>query len=110
MNSVVLVGNLGEDAKVIQTANGFEIVKLLVATRSLSNKDQSPDWHQVVVKGKLAQTCKRCQKGLKVAIRGHLHTRSWMDNDGKKQYKTEVVAEEVQFHSKLNPVDDDSDE
>jgi len=110
MNIVMLVGNLGENAKVINTNSGNDLVKLVVATRSLSNPDQAPDWHTVVVKGKLALICQRCIKGQKVAIKGYLHTRSWVDSQGQKQYRTEVVAEEVEFHSKLGPKLEDSSE
>jgi single-strand DNA-binding protein len=34
-------------------------------------------------------------KGKQVYVEGRLHTRSYDDKDGKKQYFTEVVAEDV---------------
>lgn len=103
MNTVCLVGHLGKDAEVINTKSGTMMVKLIVATRSRVNLDNKPDWHTVMVKGKLAHTCVRCIKGMKVAVSGYLHTHTWEDEQGKKQYKTEVVAEEVEFHSSPGP-------
>lgn len=102
MNVVCLVGHLGKDAEVINTKSGTMMVKLLVATRSRVNPDNKPDWHTIMIKGKLAHTCVKCKKGMKVAITGHIHTHSWEDESGKKQYKVEVVAEQVEFHSSLN--------
>jgi single-strand DNA-binding protein len=34
-------------------------------------------------------------KGKQIYVEGRLQTRSWDDKDGKKQYMTEVVADEV---------------
>lgn len=113
MNNVILVGHLGKDAELITTKSGTSMVKLLIATRpKYRNKvdgreENSPDWHKVLVKGKLAQTCVRCKKGMKVAISGYLHNHSWIDSNGEKKYSYEVVAEEVEFHSPLGPRDEE---
>lgn len=109
MNVVVLVGHLGEDAKVVNLENDNVLVKLLLATRSQTNADGKADWHNVVVKGKLAHTCKPLKKGMKIAVNGHLHTHSWVDkNSGEKKYSVEIVAEKVEFHSSLNPKKEES--
>ena len=50
------------------------------------------DWHSVVLWGKAAEHAGSLTKGARVAIEGKLQTRSWDGKDGKKQYKTEVVA------------------
>ena len=44
-------------------------------------------------------------KGLQVAIAGRIQVRSWDDNEGKKRYTTEVVANECFFadSKKENP-------
>lgn len=99
MNVVNLVGNLGKDAEVIDTKSGGVLVKLLVAPRE--HDREKPEWVTVVVKGKLAHTCSRCKKGMKVSIQGRLHTHSWEDKDGKTQYRTEVEANTVDFHTSL---------
>lgn len=109
MNVVVLVGHLGEDAKVVNLDNDNVLVKLLLATRSQTNADGKADWHNVVVKGKLAHTCKLLKKGMKIAVNGHLHTHSWVDkSSNEKKYSVEVVAEKVEFHSALNPKKEES--
>ena len=41
------------------------------------------------------QLAQRIKKGTRIYIEGRLQTRSWDDKEGKKQYKTEVVADRV---------------
>jgi len=46
--------------------------------------------------GNLAEICKRyLSKGQRVYVEGRLQTRSWEDNEGKKHYRTELVANEM---------------
>lgn len=40
---------------------------------------------------------KHFQKGGMIAVVGSIQSRSWDGNDGKKQYATEVVVDEVYF-------------
>lgn len=57
-----------------------------------SDAPDLPD-HQVVVWGKLAETCGQyLSKGRQVLLEGRLQTRSYEDNEGAKRYVTEVVA------------------
>jgi single-strand DNA-binding protein len=52
----------------------------------------------VVAWNKLAELCNQyLQKGRRVYVEGRLQTRSWDGQDGQKRYRTEVIANEVQF-------------
>ena len=54
-------------------------------------------WHNVVVFGKLAETCaKYLKKGRQVYVEGRLDTRVW-ESDKQKHQRTEIVASRVQF-------------
>jgi len=106
MNSVFLVGRLGADPEMRQTATGKSVCNLRVAT-DRANKDgvkQDPDWHRVVVWDRQAETCERyLEKGRMVAITGRLQHRSWEGDKGEKKFMTEVVAYRVQFFGSGQP-------
>jgi single-strand DNA-binding protein len=103
VNKVILVGNLGKDPELRYTPGGQAVCDLRLATTdSYTGKDgekkESTEWHTVVVWGKQAENCSQyLSKGRQVYVEGRLRTRSWDDKEGKKQYRTEVVAQTVQF-------------
>ena len=103
MNKAYLYGRLGAEPAFKQTAKGTSVAELRLATDS-SYRDRAgamievTDWHSVVVFGKDAENCKAVlHKGSKVSIVGRISTRSWEGKDGKKQYKTEIIAENIIF-------------
>jgi single-strand DNA-binding protein len=50
----------------------------------------------VVAWGNLAEICKQhLRKGQQVYVEGRLQTRSWEDQDGRKRFRTELVANEM---------------
>lgn len=103
VNKVLLIGNLGRDPELKKTPNGKSVCTISIATTK-KRKDQSgqllekTEWHSVVLWNKLAETVHRfLKKGSSVFIEGELSTRSWESPDGQKHYKTEVVANNMQF-------------
>ncbi|MDO4643916.1 MAG: single-stranded DNA-binding protein [Cardiobacteriaceae bacterium] len=38
-----------------------------------------------------------CKKGSQIYIEGKLQTRKWTDNNGKDNYTTEIIAEQIQM-------------
>ena len=100
VNKVILVGNLGKDAETKFTPGGAAVTKFTIATGRRWKDQQSgewkeeTDWHNVVL-WRAENLANYLLKGKQVYIEGRLHTRSYDDKDGKKQYFTEVVAEEV---------------
>ena len=60
-------------------------------------RQESTDYHNVVVFGRQAETVNQyLKKGSGAFVEGRLQTRSW-EKDGVKQYRTEIVADRVQF-------------
>lgn len=104
VNKVILVGNLGRDPEVRATPSGQSVCSFSIATsdrftdRSGQQRDQT-EWHNVVVWGKQADLCGQyLKKGRQVYIEGRLTTRQYEAKDGTgKRYRTEVVAQRVQF-------------
>jgi single-strand DNA-binding protein len=98
MNRAILVGNLGRDPEIRTMNNGDMVADFSLATsRRWKNKDgekqETTQWHKVVVFGKLVQVVESyLQKGTKVAIEGEIQYRSW-EKDGEKKYVTEIVLQ-----------------
>ena len=103
LNKVFLIGNLGQDPEVRHTNSGQAVANLRVATsRKFKDKDgawqEQTEWHTVVCFARTAETAGQyLRKGSKIFVEGRLQTRSWDDREGKKQYRTEVVAEMLKF-------------
>ena len=57
---------------------------------------EDSEWFNVVAWGSLAEICKQhLMKGQQVYIEGRLQTRGWEDTEGKRHYRTEIVANEM---------------
>ena len=102
MNKVVLMGRLTEDpeTKYTQTNNTLVCNFSLAVNRRFARQgeERQADFINVVAWSKTGEFCsKYFTKGQQVGVIGRLQTRTWDDEEGKKHYVTEVVAEEVYF-------------
>jgi len=103
VNKVILIGNLGKDPEVRFTSGGQAVANFTIATNDSwtdkqGQKQERTEWHRIVVWGKLAELCgEYLSKGRQCFVEGRLQTREWTDKEGKKNYTTEVVAQNVQF-------------
>ncbi|MFW5703204.1 MAG: single-stranded DNA-binding protein [Candidatus Dojkabacteria bacterium] len=100
LNQVKLLGNMTQDVELRYTSNSTPVANFSIATnRRFKQNDQwqdATDFHNIVVFGNLAdQLGKRAKKGTRILVEGRLQTRSWEGNDGKKNYRTEVIADDV---------------
>ncbi len=101
INKVILVGNLGADPKVSNTANGSKIVNLNIATSDVwkdklsGERKERTEWHRVVIfNAQLADIAEKyLRKGSKVYLEGQLQTRKWEDANGQEKYTTEIVLQ-----------------
>ena len=101
MNKALLVGRLTRDPELRHTQTGRAVCQISVAiNRPFSNQDgqREADFINVVVWDKQAENlAKYVRKGSQVAVEGRIQTRNYDNNEGKKVYGTEVVAQSVQF-------------
>jgi len=101
LNKVMVIGYLGRDPEMRYTPSGRPVTSFSVATsRSWVATDgerrEETEWFNVVAWGSLAEICKQhLYKGQQVYVEGRLQTRGWEDADGKKHYRTELVANEM---------------
>ncbi len=100
VNKVILIGHLGRDAEMRFTQSQVAKTTFSVATNRRWKDQQTgewkeeTDWHNVVL-WRSENISSYLTKGQQVYVEGRLQTRSWDDKDGKKNYITEVVADNV---------------
>jgi len=103
MNKVILMGRLGQAPELRYTQSGDAVCNFSVATNNKwtdenGKKQESTEWHRVVMFKKQAENCNQyLVSGSKVLVEGKLKTRQWEDKDGNKRYITEISANNVQF-------------
>jgi single-strand DNA-binding protein len=103
LNKAFIIGNLTRDPELKALPSGMSVTSFSVATNRVWKdakgvKQEAADYHNIVVFGRQAETVAQyLKKGSSVYVEGRMQTRSWDGQDGKKQYRTEVVADRVQF-------------
>jgi len=101
LNKVQIIGNVTRDPEVRQIASGQMVCTIGIATNRTwkdqsGSKQEAVEFHNVVCWGRLAEIAGQyIKKGSKVYFEGRLQTRSWDDDSGKKNYRTEIVAENM---------------
>ncbi len=105
INKAMIYGNLTRDPEMKALPSGMQVCSFSIATNRVYNdrdgkRQEAVDYHNVVVFGKQAENCaKYLTKGNSAYVEGRMQTRSW-DKDGQKHYRTEVIADRVQFGPK----------
>ncbi|MBS4175447.1 single-stranded DNA-binding protein [Bacillus sp. FJAT-49736] len=101
INQVMLVGRLTKDPELRQTMDGKSVLNVTIAlNRHFRNSfgEIEADFVQCTLWSKTAEnTAKYCSKGSVIGVVGRIQTRNYENQEGKKVYVTEVVAETVRF-------------
>ena len=109
LNKAILIGNLTRDPELRSLPSGVKVCSFSLATNRVWKdkngvRQESADYHNVVVFGRRAETVAQyMKKGSSILVEGRMQTRSWEDKtSGEKKYRTEVVADRTQFGPKSN--------
>jgi len=103
LNKAFIFGNLTRDPELRALPSGMNVCNFGVATNRVfkdrdGKKQEQTDFHNIVVFGRQADTVAQyLKKGSSVFVEGRMQTRSWDGKDGEKKYRTEIVADRVQF-------------
>ena len=103
LNKALVYGNLTRDPELKSLPSGTAVTNFSIATNRVyndrdGNKKEDTEFHNIVVFGRQAETTAQyLKKGSSALIEGRISTRSWEGEDGKKNYRTEIIAERVQF-------------
>lgn len=101
LNKVMIIGRLTRDPEIRTTPNGANVASFSVATGfswtdQQGQKKEQTEFHNVVAWRKLADIIGQyLKKGSQVYLEGRLSTRSWDGQDGKKNYRTEIVVDNM---------------
>ena len=104
VNKVILIGNLGRDPELRYNPSGVAFCTISLATtrnwknRESGERQEETEWHRVVFNDKLAEIVGQyAKKGRPLYVEGRLRTRKWQDKEGRDQYTTEIVADQMQL-------------
>jgi len=107
LNKAILIGNLTRDPELKSLPSGVKVCSFGLATNRVWKdkngvRQESADYHNVVVFGRQAETVTQyMKKGSSILVEGRMQTRSWDDKTtGEKKYRTEVIADRTQFGPK----------
>lgn len=101
INRVILVGRLTKDPELRYTPNGVAVATFTLAVnRTYTNQqgEREADFINCIVWRRQAENVANyLKKGSLAGVEGRIQTRSYENQEGRKVYVTEVVADSVQF-------------
>jgi single-strand DNA-binding protein len=104
LNKVMLYGNLTREPELKALPSGGQVVNFGLATKRTFKdksgaKQEATEFHNIVAFGRTAEVIAQyMKKGRPIYVEGRIQTRSWEGKeDGKKQYRTEIVVDTFQF-------------
>lgn len=101
LNRIILIGRLTRDPELRYTPAGVAVTQFTLAVdRNFTgqNGEREADFIPVVTWRQLAETCANyLRKGRLTAVEGRIQVRNYENNEGKRVYVTEVIADNVRF-------------
>lgn len=97
----MLIGRVEGEMEVRQTPTGRPVASFTIGTpRSWATPDgehhEELEWFNIVAWGQLAEICQqKLIAGTQLYVEGRLQTRGWEDSNGRRHFRTEVVAQEM---------------
>lgn len=97
INNVNLIGRLCADPELRFSASGVAVCKFVLAVDRPYSKEKQADFLPVICfKAQAESVANYLVKGSQAGVTGSIQTSTW-EKDGVKHYKTEVLAERVEF-------------
>ncbi len=98
INKAIIMGRLTRDPEVRTTNSGTPVCSFTVAVDNGYGENRQTDFINCVAWRNTAEFIgKYFAKGVMIIVIGRISTRSWEGQDGRKNYTTEIVANEVSF-------------
>lgn len=122
INKAILQGRLTKDPELRHTNNGTAVTSFNIAVDNGYGENKTTDFINCVAWNKTAEFVEKYfTKGRMIILVGRISTRTYEGQDGRKNYVTEVVVNEVSFADSKKeetsptenegfvPLEDDSD-
>ncbi|MDF2815608.1 MAG: ssb [Paenibacillus sp.] len=102
LNRVILIGRLTRDPELRYTPSGVAVTQFTLAVdrpfSNQQNQQREADFLNIVTWRQLAETCANyLRKGRLTAVEGRIQVRNYDNNEGKRVYVTEIIADNVRF-------------
>lgn len=98
VNSVHLIGNLGQNPEIRYTPSGVAVAKCSLATQDGTKEKKKTNWHRLVFFGKLAEIVgEYCEKGKQIYIEGRIEYGEYTDKEDVKRYTTDIICDRMQM-------------
>ena len=100
LNRVILIGRLTKDPEMRYTPAGVAVTQFTLACDRPFTKDgeKEADFIPIVTWRQLAETCANyLRKGRLTAVEGRIQIRNYENNEGRRVYVTEIIADNVRF-------------
>jgi len=109
LNRVILIGRLTRDPELRYTPAGVAVAQFTLAVDrpfsrdSGGEREREADFIPIVTWRQLAETCANyLRKGRLAAVEGRIQVRNYENNEGRRVYVTEVIADNVRFLESAN--------
>lgn len=98
INKAILMGRLTRDPELRNTNSGASVCNFSIAVDDGYGDNRTTSFINCVAWNKTAEfVCNYFTKGKMIIVVGRIQSRSWDGQDGRKNYTTEVVVNEVSF-------------
>jgi single-strand DNA-binding protein len=98
INKAILMGRLTRDPELRHTGSGTPVCSFSIAIDNGFGDNRTTDFINCVAWNKTAEFVEKYfTKGRMIIVVGRISTRTWEGQDGKKNYATEVVANDMKL-------------
>ncbi len=112
LNKAIVVGRVTKDLELRFTPANQAVCTFSIATNRNFKDSQTGEWKEItsflsiVVWGKQAEVAAdRLKKGSAVYVEGRLQSRNWETKQGEKRSTIEIIADRLQFLTRLENQD-----
>lgn len=100
LNRAYLIGHIGHDPEIRNTATGLPFLKLSMATPNARKINEewvdTPDWHRLTAFGSDAEFLARvAHKGDVLAVECAIRPNRWTDKEGQVRYDVSLIVERI---------------
>ncbi len=104
VNKVILLGNVGHDPEIRESAGGkFATFSLATTDKGYTKRDgtqvpERTEWHSIIANGNIVGVIESyVRKGTKLYIEGKLRTRKYTARDNTERTVTEIYLDQMEL-------------
>lgn len=104
MNTITVIGNVGQDPELRYTQSGKAICKISVADTRGKDDAKQTQWHRVTIFDEQAEVvAEQVRKGARVLVTGRLQIGTYTDMSGAEKQSIEIIADDVCLSLRWKP-------